>query len=58
VTISKDGKVLSSQVLDRSGNRDFDRAADATVARIKHFDRPPPINEPTVTYTLEFIPPV
>lgn len=57
VTISKDGSVLSSQVLDRSGDRDFDRAANTTVARVKRFDRPPPTNEPSVTYTLEFTPP-
>lgn len=57
VTISKDGRVLASQVLDRSGDRDFDRAADATVARVKAFDRPPRITEPSVTYTLQFIPP-
>lgn len=58
VTISKAGEVIGTpQILDRSGDRDFDRAADATVARVKRFDRPPPISEPSVTYTLEFIPP-
>ncbi|MGZ8939717.1 MAG: TonB family protein, partial [Limisphaerales bacterium] len=57
VTISKDGTVLSREIIDKSGDRDFVRAAEATVNRVKKFDRPPPINEPSVTYTLEFIPP-
>lgn len=57
VTISRDGVVLASEVLNASGNRDFDRAADATVKRVRRFDRPPPTREPSVTYTLEFIPP-
>jgi TonB family protein len=57
VTISKDGTVLSREVVDKSGDRDFIRAAENTVNRVKKFDRPPPTNEPSVTYTLEFIPP-
>jgi TonB family protein len=57
VTISKDGTVLSREVLDKSGDRDFVRAAENTVNRVKKFDRPPPTNESSVTYTLEFIPP-
>ena len=57
VTISKDGTVLSREVLDKSGDRDFVRAAESTVNRVKKFDRPPPTNEPSVTYTLEFVPP-
>ena len=57
VTISKDGTVLSREVLDKSGDRDFVRAAENTVNRVKKFDRPPPSNESSVTYTLEFIPP-
>lgn len=57
VTISRDGVVLASEVLNASGNRDFDRAADATVKRVRRFDRPPPTRESSVTYTLEFIPP-
>jgi TonB family protein len=56
VTISRDGTVLSSEVLSNSGNRDFDRAADSTVKRIRKFDQAPPTNEPSVTYVLEFIP--
>lgn len=57
VTISRDGTVLSREVLDKSGDRDFARAAELTVNRVRKFDRPPPTNEPSVTYTLEFIPP-
>lgn len=57
VRISKDGTVLEKQVISRSGNGDFDRAANDTVARVRKFDRPPPTNEPSVTYTLEFTPP-
>lgn len=57
VTISRDGVVISSDTIGKSGNRDFDRAADATIARVRRFDRPPPTREPSVTYTIEFVPP-
>ena len=57
VTISRDGVVLAKTVVTKSGNRDFDQAAERTINRVQRFDKAPPTKEASVTYTIEFVPP-
>ncbi|HEX7860694.1 MAG TPA: cell envelope integrity protein TolA [Verrucomicrobiae bacterium] len=55
IEIARDGKILDAGIVERSGDRNFDRAAEATLNRVPSV-RPPPITESKVTYTFYFTP--
>jgi len=57
IEIAKDGTVLSAKIIKRSGNAEYDRAAQMTINRVKKVDPlPEGTKEPKRTYKFEITP--